>query len=211
MSILKKLKPGFLDHKEVTAGPYRHHFDFQRIWKQAILVTATVALVPLIIWAISGYRLTMETIESELVLRTSQLISNSWRSVSLFLTERRSVLDFIAHDHTLKTLKDPARLAAILENLNKRFGGFTDLGIIDSGGKQITHAGLHQMGLVKSCAVVPISVNWSREHVTNPTLTLRSGAHCRTAPFSCCMRFSGRNISRNPSPKSTWAPKAICL
>ena len=101
MSILKKLKPGFLDHKDVAAGPYKHHFDFLRIWKRAIIVTATVALVPLIIWALSGYRLTMETIESELVLRTSQLVSNSWRSVSLFLTERRSVLDFIAHDHRL--------------------------------------------------------------------------------------------------------------
>jgi signal transduction histidine kinase len=145
MSILKKLKPGFLDHKDVTAGPYKHHFDFRRIWKRAILVTATVALVPLIIWALSGYRLTMETIESELVLRTSQLVSNSWRSVSMFLTERRSVLDFIAHDHSLETLKDPARLAGILENLNKRFGGFVDLGVIDSGGKQVSHAGSHQM------------------------------------------------------------------
>ena len=145
MSILKKLKPSFLDHKDVTAGPYKHHFDFLGIWKRAILVTATVALVPLIIWALSGYRLTMETIESELVLRTSQLISNSWRSVSLFLTERRSVLDFIAHDNELKTLKEPARLAAILENLNERFGGFTDLGVIDSAGKQVTHAGSHQM------------------------------------------------------------------
>ena len=67
MSILKRLKPGFLDHKDVSAGPYKHHFDFLRIWKRAILVTATVALVPLIIWALSGYRLTMETIESELV------------------------------------------------------------------------------------------------------------------------------------------------
>jgi signal transduction histidine kinase len=145
MSILKRLKPGFLDHKDVTAGPYRHHFDFQRIWKRAILVTATVALVPLIIWALSGYRLTMETIESELEQRTAQLISNSWRSVSLFLTERRSVLEFIAHDHGLETLKDPARLAAILENLNKRFGGITDLGVIDSTGKQKAHAGSHQM------------------------------------------------------------------
>jgi signal transduction histidine kinase len=145
MSILKKFKPGFLDHKDVTAGPYKHHFDFQRIWKRAILVTAIVALVPLIIWAFSGYRLTMETIESELVLRTSQLISNSWRSVSLFLTERRSVLNFIAHDNRLETLKEPTRLAAILENLNERFGGFTDLGVIDSSGKQITHAGSHQM------------------------------------------------------------------
>jgi len=87
----------------------------------------------------------METIESELVLRTSQLVSNSWRSVSLFLTERRSVLDFIAHDHNLDTLKDPARLSAILENLNKRFGGFKDLGVIDSSGKQVSHAGSHQM------------------------------------------------------------------
>jgi len=145
MSILKKLKPAFLDHKDVTAGPYKHHFDFLRIWKRAVLVTATVALVPLIIWALSGYRLTMETIESELVLRTSQLVSNSWRSVSLFLTERRSVLDFIAHDNSLETLKDPARLAGILENLNQRFGGFIDLGVIDSSGKQISHTGSHQM------------------------------------------------------------------
>jgi len=145
MSIIKKLKPDFLDHKDVAAGPYRHHFDFLRIWKRAILVTATVALVPLIIWALSGYRLTMETIESELVMRTSQLISNSWRSVSLFLTERKSVLDFIAHDHSLETLEDPARLAEVLENLNKRFGGFIDLGVIDSSGKQVSHAGSHQM------------------------------------------------------------------
>ena len=145
MSILKKLKPGFLDHKDVTAGPYRHHFNFLQIWKRAILVTATVALVPLIIWALSGYRLTMETMESELELRTSQLVSNSWRSVSMFLTERRSVLDFIAHDHSLENLKDPARLTDILENLNKRFGGFIDLGVIDVNGKQIAHAGSHQM------------------------------------------------------------------
>jgi len=145
MPILKKLKPDFLDHKDVAAGPYKHHFDFLRIWKRAVLVTATVALVPLIIWALSGYRLTMETIESELVLRTSKLVSNSWRSVSLFLTERRSVLDFIAHDNRLETLKDPARLAHILENLNNRFGGFMDLGVIDSSGKQISHAGSHQM------------------------------------------------------------------
>jgi signal transduction histidine kinase len=145
VSLFKKLKPRFLDHKDVTAGPYKHHFDFLGIWKRAIIVTATVALVPLIIWALSGYRLTMETIESELELRTSQLISNSWRSVSLFLTERRSVLDFIVHDHSLATLKDPARLAAILDNLNRRFGGVTDLGVIDSTGRQITHVGSQPM------------------------------------------------------------------
>ncbi len=143
MGILKKFKPRFLDHQDITAGPYRHHFDFPLIWKRAILVTATVALVPLIIWAFSGYRLTMQTIESELVLRISQQVSNSWRSVSLFLTERRSVLDFVAHDHSLETLREPERLSAILDNLNKRFDGFTDLGVIDSVGNLISHAGLN--------------------------------------------------------------------
>ena len=145
MSLLKKLKPHFWDHEDITSGPYRHHFDFPSIWKRAILVIATVALVPLIIWALAGYRLTMDTIETELVQRTSQLISNSWQSVSLFLTERRSVLDFVAHDQPLETLKDSTRLADLLDNLNKRFGGFIDLGVIDSNGKQINHIGSHQM------------------------------------------------------------------
>ncbi len=146
MSILKRLKPSFLDHQDVTAGPYKHHFNFARLWQRAILVTATVALVPLIIWALAGFRLNQDTIESELVLRTSQLISNSWRSVSLFLSERKSVLDFIAHDHTFETLTDPARLAAMLDNLNKRFGGFTDLGVLDSSGIQQAYVGPHQLG-----------------------------------------------------------------
>ncbi len=146
ISIFSRLKPRFWDHEDAIGGPYKHHFDFRRIWKRAVLVTATVALVPLIVWAVSGYRLNLDTIESELVLRTSQLVSNSWRSVSLFISERRSVLDFIAHDNTFETLNDTDRLTAILDNLNKRFGGFTDLGVIDSSGIQQTYVGSHQLG-----------------------------------------------------------------
>ncbi len=145
ISIFSRLKPRFWDHEDAIGGPYKHHFDFRRIWKRAVLVTATVALVPLIIWALAGYRLNLDTTESELVLRTSQLVSNSWRSVSLFISERRSVLDFIVHDHTFETLNDKARLAAILDNLNKRFNGFTDLGVIDSSGVQRTYVGPHRL------------------------------------------------------------------
>jgi signal transduction histidine kinase len=145
ISIFSRLKPRFWDHEDAIGAPYKHHFDFRRIWKRAVLVTATVALVPLIIWALAGYRLNLDTTESELVLRTSQLVSNSWRSVSLFISERRSVLDFIVHDHTFETLNDKARLAAILDNLNKRFNGFTDLGVIDSSGVQRTYVGPHRL------------------------------------------------------------------
>jgi len=145
MSIFSRLKPRFWDHEDTIGGPFKHHFDFRRIWRRAILVTATVALVPLIIWALSGYRLHQDTAEAELKLRTAQLVSNSWRSVSLFISERRSVLDFIAHDHTFETLNDKKRLAAILDNLNKRFGGLTDLGVISSSGVQQTYVGPHRL------------------------------------------------------------------
>jgi len=145
MSMIKKLKPRFWNHDEAAAGPYRHHFNFRRLWKRSVLATATVALVPLFIWSLSGYRLNLDTIESELVLRTSQLTSNSWRSVSLFLTERSSVLDFIAHDNTFDALNDPDRLSVLLDNLNKRFGGFMDLGLIDSNGMQRMSVGSHRL------------------------------------------------------------------
>lgn len=143
--IFSRLKPRFWDHEDAIGGPFKHHFDFRRIWKRAVLVTATVALVPLIIWAVSGYRLHQDTADAEMKLRTAQLVSNSWRSVSLFISERRSVLDFIAHDHSLETLNDNERLAAILDNLNKRFGGLTDLGVIDSSGIQQTYVGPHRL------------------------------------------------------------------
>ncbi|MEE9497157.1 MAG: hypothetical protein V3V39_11575 [Desulfobacterales bacterium] len=74
ISIFSRLKPRFWDHEDAIGGPYKHHFEFRLIWKRAVLVTATVALVPLIIWALAGYRLNLDTIESELVLRTSQLV-----------------------------------------------------------------------------------------------------------------------------------------
>jgi two-component system NtrC family sensor kinase len=119
MAMINKLKPRFWDHDETAAGPYRHHFNFRRLWKRSVLATATVALVPLFIWSLSGYRLNADTIDAELVLRTSQLTANSWRAVSLFLSERRSVLDFIAHDNTFEVLNDPGRLTVLLENLNR--------------------------------------------------------------------------------------------
>jgi signal transduction histidine kinase len=145
MSIFNRMKPSFWDHEDVASGPYKHLFNFRRLWQRAVLITAIVALVPLIITALISYQLNMDTIESEFLLRTSRLVSNSWRSVSLFLSERRSALDFIAHDNTFEALNDPVRLTAILDNLNKRFGGFTDLGVLDNSGIQQTYVGPHHL------------------------------------------------------------------
>ena len=145
MSIFKKLKPGFWDHEDIATEPYKHLFNFRRIWRRAVFVTAVVAIVPLVITALISYKLNQDTMDSELLLRTSRLVSNSWRSVSLFLSDRRATLDFVNHNNTFEALTDPVRLSAILKNLNKRFGGFTELGILDTFGIQRTCVGPHTL------------------------------------------------------------------
>ncbi|MFH1124855.1 MAG: ATP-binding protein [Pseudomonadota bacterium] len=144
--MLERVKPKFWDHVDVAAGPYRHLFNFRRIWKLAVLLMAGVALVPLIFLTAIDYRVTQRSLESEILLRTSRLVSNTRRNISFFLSERMAALDFIARDNSFEALNDSDRLAEILDNMRKAFGGgFADLGVIDSFGCQRTYVGPYQL------------------------------------------------------------------
>jgi two-component system, NtrC family, sensor kinase len=145
MSILKKLKPSFWDYLDVAAGPLKHLFNFRRIWKLAVILTAGVALVPLVSITVIDYKVTQNAIESEILFRTSRLVSNTWRNISFFLMERKAALDFIIRDNSFETLNEPERLAAILKNLKGGFGGFVDLGVIDPLGYQRTYVGPYKL------------------------------------------------------------------
>jgi signal transduction histidine kinase len=145
MNLFEKLQPKFWNHEDISSGPYRHLFNFRRIWQRAVLITAAVAVVPLVLTALFSYKLYRDSMEAELLENTSRLVSSSCRSVSLFLSERRAALDFIAHDNSVDVLSDPARLWGILANLNRRLGGFADLGILDAAGLQRTYAGPYEL------------------------------------------------------------------
>ncbi len=143
--ILKKLRPEFWRFHKPGGGPKKRLVNFPRLWKTSILITAAVALVPLIFITVIDYNVTQHSIESELFLRTSRVVSNTRRAISFFLTERRASLDFIVHDNELERLNNPERLAEILKNLKKSFGGFTDLGVIDSTGRQSNYIGPYEL------------------------------------------------------------------
>ena len=145
MTVWEKFKPKFWDYVDAAAGPFAHLFNFRRIWKLAVLLTAGVALVPLVAITAIDYQVTQKSIESEIALRTSRLVSNTRRAVSFFLAERRSALDFIVRDNSFADLNDPERLQAILQNLKSTFGGFTDLGVIDPLGYQRIYAGPYRL------------------------------------------------------------------
>ena len=85
MTVWKKLKPKFWDYVDAAAGPFAHLFNFRRLWQLAVLLTVGVALVPLVAITAIDYQVTQKSIESEIALRTSRLVSNTRRAVSFFL------------------------------------------------------------------------------------------------------------------------------
>jgi two-component system, NtrC family, sensor kinase len=145
MSYWSVLKPAFWDHEDVAAGPHKHLFNFRRIWRSAVILTAMVALAPLLFMAAIDYNVSQKAIEADIHYQTARLVSNTRRSISFFFSERKSALDFIDKDNTYAALSNPLRLTALLDNLKKGFGGFTDLGVIDARGLQHTYVGPYNL------------------------------------------------------------------
>ena len=145
MSYRPMLRPAFWDHTDVAAGPYKHLFNFRRMWKSAVLLTAVVALFPLLFMAAADYNVSQRAIEADIHYQTARLVSNTRRSISFFLSERKSALNFIDKDNSYAALSDPLRLTALLDNLKKGFGGFTDLGVIDAAGLQHSYVGPYNL------------------------------------------------------------------
>lgn len=145
MSIFARLKPKFWDHQDGATGPHAFLFNFRRIWYAAVFLTTGVVILPLIFMGVTDYKVTQSSVESEILLRTSRLVSNTRRSVAFFLEERRAALRFIEEDNSCEVLQDTGRLATVLQNLKKGFGGFVDLGMIDSTGKQKAYVGPYKL------------------------------------------------------------------
>jgi len=119
--------------------------DFRRIWLLTFILTAGFAIVPVIFFAAMDYNLTFSSMEQEAVARTSRLASNTWRSVAFFLDERKNALTYVVNNTPLDRLSDPARLSGVLESLSNSFGGFTDIGVIDDTGTQVSYAGPYKL------------------------------------------------------------------
>jgi len=138
--LLAKFKPRFLD-SGTSAPPDSVLFNYRKFWLLSILLRAAVSLIPMSILLIFSYTMENEAIRNENRLHTVRVTSNARRAVAFFLEERLDALRFLTKEMKFETLKDSAELAEILRNLKIGFGGFVDLGLINSAGVQISYAG----------------------------------------------------------------------
>ncbi|MBW1780889.1 MAG: ATP-binding protein [Deltaproteobacteria bacterium] len=146
MEFWRKIKPSFWDKREIAPGTSTYQFTYRRVWKLAVLLTGGVSLIPLIFITGVNYEATRHAFESEMLFRTTRVVSNTRRAISFFLTERKSALDFIVHDNSFESLSNKERLSGILENLKRSFGGgFEDIGVVDASGYQKNYVGPYRL------------------------------------------------------------------
>lgn len=69
------------------------------------------------------------------------------RSLELYLQERQRALQTLASVHTLERLREPARLRALLDELNTAYDrAFVDLGVLDDAGQHLAYVGPYALG-----------------------------------------------------------------
>ncbi|RJP17510.1 MAG: sensor histidine kinase [Candidatus Abyssobacteria bacterium SURF_5] len=118
---------------------------YARLWRFTVLITAGVSVTPLIIITIYDYYQYREAFRQEMMYPILRLTSTMKHSMEFFLEERRSALAYIIEDKSFDELADQEILARILRNMKNTFGGFVDVGLIDSTGKQRTYVGPYEL------------------------------------------------------------------
>ena len=145
MSLFDHLKPKFWNHVDIGVKSEQRPYNFRKIWKLTVLLTLTVALIPLGVISVTDYRVTQKAIMSEILLRTARLVSNTRRNMTYFLAERRAALDFVNRSMPFEDLITPGSLAQVLARLKASFGGFVDIGVINDAGQQMAYAGPYDL------------------------------------------------------------------
>ena len=145
MSFWEKIKPTFLAYPSKGKNLIKLPFDVRRIWFFTVCLISLVSIGPLVSLAIFDYTVTKKDTEKEIHLRMERLVDHIAGTVSFFLEERKTALSYIAYANSFSDLNNKDRLAYILEGLQRSTGGFVDLGLIDSTGKQLQYVGPYNL------------------------------------------------------------------
>jgi len=114
---------------------------YRRLWWFSVAFTAFVSLTPLVIMTLVNFYQYERTFTAEMIQPVYGLASTSGRFITDFLVERRAALSYVVRREPYGDLCDPARLGRVFLDMKESFGGFVDLGVIDSDGSQRSYVG----------------------------------------------------------------------
>jgi len=106
-----------------------------------IIVMLLVTLIPLSMMYVISFHEYQEAINEQAIQPQRVMLNKTKHSFELFLTERLSAVSFIASAYLYEDLADQQTLNRIFQVMKRTFGGFVDLGLIDSSGVQVSYVG----------------------------------------------------------------------
>jgi two-component system NtrC family sensor kinase len=118
---------------------------YRLLRRNMMLIMLLVTLVPLFLMALVNYHEYQKALKREIIVPMGTLVNKTKHSFELFLTERLSAVSFIASAYSFQELSDQNTLNRIFQVMRQEFGGFVDLGLIDSSGLQVTYVGPYQL------------------------------------------------------------------
>jgi two-component system NtrC family sensor kinase len=142
MSLLNRFRKfSFLHFPEEISSPEICRLLRRRI----ILLMLVITIVPLFAMALINAHQYQERLREEILNPLLVLVNKTRHSTELFLAERLSAVSFIASAYTFDDLADEANLNRIFRVMKREFGGFVDLGLIDSNGVQVSYVGPYEL------------------------------------------------------------------
>jgi two-component system NtrC family sensor kinase len=118
---------------------------YQQLMWRLTLTGLVVTLIPLYVTGAAIYLFFASTQEQNQRSQLHNLALNRSNAVQLFLAERTSMLEVLAHSATLDSLTTDDELGRLLTILNHRQHSFVDLGIIDSSGNHLAYEGPYRL------------------------------------------------------------------
>ncbi len=118
---------------------------YRGLWRFSVIVTSLVAIVPLLVLTVISYLNDHDAYRVESELAVNRILTTTRRSLEFALQERRNAMSLILSENSYEELSADETLTGTFQHLQSAFGGFVDLGLIDSNGNQNSYAGPYDL------------------------------------------------------------------
>lgn len=119
--------------------------QFSILRRNISVMMLVVAIVPLLLMTFINHYQYYSVMQNEMVRPVKSLLNKTKHTFELFLAERRSAVNFIASAYSYEELSDQKNLSRVFRVMREEFGGFVDLGVIDSNGVQVSYVGPYEL------------------------------------------------------------------
>ena len=134
----------FEESPPLTEGAESFH-RYKVIRRNMIIIMVLVTVLPLFLMALINHHAYQTALKREIIMPLRTLVNKTEHSFEIFLTERFSAVSFIASAYSFQELADQKTLQRIFHVMKDKFGGFVDLGLIDSSGLQVSYVGPYEL------------------------------------------------------------------